>query len=188
MRVESLFLGRKGAWWQTTGSAVIIDDYHVMTVGHNIWSPEGGLTLFISIHRDKRADPKHSGKRYVDAGAVNYQWAQACLEAKKSGFVRKSAWENDFAILRVSKPFHKGCRRMEYQQTPIGTTNVRIYGFPRDMPMVKGEWQASLCFSLSTVTYAPSTSTMLDHDRDTKGGMCKRYYEWLVRDIDNPFL
>lgn len=172
----SLFLGRTGEWWQTTGSGVIIDDYHVMTVGHNIWSLEGGLALCISIHRDERAGPEHLYKRYVDAGAVHYQWAQACFEAKESTFMRKSSWENDLAVLRVSKRFHEGCQRMEYRQTPIGTTDVGIYGFPGDMPIVEGVWQASLCISPSKVTYAPSTSTMLDHDGDTEGGMCKQSY------------
>ncbi|KAI1472812.1 trypsin-like cysteine/serine peptidase domain-containing protein [Daldinia caldariorum] len=170
VRVEALFLGRTGKWWRTTGSAVIFDDYHVMTVGHNVWSREGGLALFVSIHRDRRADPEHLDTRYVDAGAVHYQWAKACSEAKESKFMGKAAWENDFAILRVSKPFHEGCRRMEYGKTPLGDTNVGIYGFPRDMSIDNKVWQASLCFSRSTVTYAPTTSTMLDHDGDTAGG------------------
>ncbi|KAK6957033.1 hypothetical protein Daesc_002318 [Daldinia eschscholtzii] len=184
VRIESLFLGRDGNQWQATGSAVIIDSYHVMTVGHNVWSPEGGLALSISIHRDSRADPKH--KRYVDAGAVHYQWAKACSDAKESRFVKKSSWENDFAILRVSKPFHEGCRPMGYKKTPLGITNVRVYGFPFDGSFINGVWQPCLYFSRSTVKYAPITSTMLDHDGDTERGMYKRSHQRGI--LGAPFL
>ncbi|OTB14486.1 hypothetical protein K445DRAFT_131375 [Daldinia sp. EC12] len=38
------------------------------------------------------------------------------------------------------------------------------------MPIVERVWQASLCYSRSTVTYVPTTSTMLDHNGDTEGG------------------
>ncbi|KAI1662126.1 trypsin-like cysteine/serine peptidase domain-containing protein [Daldinia decipiens] len=169
VRVVAVFQIPTGEWWQTTGSGVIIDDHHVMTVGHNIWSSQGGLALSISIHRDGRADHNDSDKRCVEAGAVHYRWAQACAKANGPEYDR-TYWINDFAILRVSKPFPKGTQPMEYRKTPTKTTSAKIYGFPTDMPKdTKGKWLAYLCYSQGRVTYVP-TSSLLDHDGDTEPG------------------
>ncbi|KAI1482136.1 trypsin-like cysteine/serine peptidase domain-containing protein [Daldinia eschscholtzii] len=170
VRVTALFPTHEGEEHRTTGTAVIIDDYHVMTVGHNVWSAKYGLALSISIHRDGRADPNGLDSRSVDAGAVHFQWVKACKDAQKSKCLKKSSWAYDFAVLRVSEPFNMGCQQMKYKKTPLDKTHVSIYGFPYGIPLVKGVWQARLCLSRSIVTYAPTTSAILDHDGDTKCG------------------
>ncbi|KAI8958373.1 trypsin-like cysteine/serine peptidase domain-containing protein [Daldinia sp. FL1419] len=170
VRVVANFQGSTGKWWQTTGSGVVVDDYHVMTVGHNVWSSKGGLALSINIYRDARVDPSDLDERCVDSGAVHYQWAQACSKAKESRCYRKS-WKNDFAILRVSRPFPEGIKRMKYRKTPTNTIRAKIYGFPTDMPNdPAGRWLAHLCYSHSMVKYASTTNSLLDHDGDTGPG------------------
>ncbi|KAI1472813.1 uncharacterized protein F4812DRAFT_410347 [Daldinia caldariorum] len=138
-------------------TGVAINDYYIMTVAHAIWDSNFGLASSITVIRDIRADPSQENMRCVDAGAVHYQWA------RNPGDTSESTRKNDFAILHVSEPFHRGVQPMAYQEPPTHPTDVSIYGFPRGGPRLR--------YSTShQVKYAPNVSGLLDHKGDTEYG------------------
>ncbi|OTA61475.1 hypothetical protein K449DRAFT_445244 [Hypoxylon sp. EC38] len=141
-----------------SGSGTVIDDHHVMTVGHVIWSRKYGPAVSVTIERDSRAT---RDEYPVDSCTVHFMWAEEFSEP------------NDFAVLRVSKRFHDGIKRMNYKRTPttMAPLSANILGFSSDMPMAgDGEWLGHLCHSPSQVEYAPDTDPLLKHYGDTEKG------------------
>ncbi|KAI1460234.1 trypsin-like cysteine/serine peptidase domain-containing protein [Annulohypoxylon moriforme] len=158
VRVVAEFKDHIGQRRRSSGSGTIIDNRHVVTVGHNVWNPEDGLAVSITIVRDDRADQKNY---HVDSGVVHFQW------------VKVSSVPHDFTILHVSEPFHDQIQHMKYETTPTsgGVVNVGIHGFPYDMPSNdQGHHLAHLCYSQSQVEYVPNDYSMVLHDGDTESG------------------
>ncbi|KAI1097424.1 hypothetical protein F4804DRAFT_339212 [Jackrogersella minutella] len=154
VRVIAKFVDPESKRWLNHGSGTVIDDQHVMTVGHTVWHREYGLAMSITIRRDGRIG---SGIRRVDRGGVHFRWAKDSLT------------RNDFAILHVSEPFCDRIRLMKYKKTPtdVGTIGAKAYGFSSDMPKdADGEWLPHLCWSQSQVRYVPSPDNLLHHDGD----------------------
>ncbi|KAI1393203.1 trypsin-like cysteine/serine peptidase domain-containing protein [Hypoxylon trugodes] len=156
--VESRYVDSNGNLWIGHGSATVIDEHHVVTTAHNVWDDNLGLARSIKISRDHRVDPDD---RYVDYGAVHYQWAHDLSK------------RNDFAVLRVSEPFHDGIRPLGYMKTPfdVGAMDFTVYGFPCDMPKDEdGEQLYQLCFSHSSFRDEPWNRNLIYHDGDTYYG------------------
>ncbi|KAI1417258.1 trypsin-like cysteine/serine peptidase domain-containing protein [Hypoxylon sp. FL1857] len=173
VKVTAQFLVGRRRKFVSLGSGVIIDERHVMTVGHVVWSMDLGLPVSIRIDKDSRADPNGLDCRYVEAGAVHFQWADM------------SSTQNDFAVLRVSTPFHN-TKPMEVQTTPTteNALSVDVLGFSTDMPIaVDGEWLGYLCSSQSQVRYVPSAGPLLDHYGDTEKGASGGPVVWAGRVI-----
>ncbi|KAI0544320.1 trypsin-like cysteine/serine peptidase domain-containing protein [Xylaria curta] len=108
--------------WAT---ATLIDDRHAMTAAHNVVDMEDGCAKTVTICRDSRVDPDGIDRRSVDIAIVHYGWAHSYLE------------QNDFAILRLSKPFPMDkITPMMYRPTPIesGPVAMTIYSFANDLP------------------------------------------------------
>ncbi|KAI1077468.1 hypothetical protein F5B20DRAFT_592783 [Whalleya microplaca] len=135
--------GRRRSFW---GSGTVIDDQHIMTVGHNIWHRKHGRAVSASVYRDSRADRYGSDDRHVDIVAVHSQWIHA------------RSVQNDFAILRISEPFHDNVRPLRYHKTPtdIDSISVKVYGFKDDKPKDgHGTGPLRLAYSDSEVIYRP---------------------------------
>ncbi|KAI1805306.1 hypothetical protein F4811DRAFT_551948 [Daldinia bambusicola] len=156
MMVKATFEGR-GRRRVLKSTGVAINHSYIMTVAHAIWDSEFGLASSIKVIRDVRVGPSQENMRYVDAGAVHYRWA------KNPGCTSESTRKNDFAVLHVSEPFHRGIQPMAYKEPPAHPTDVSIYGFPRGEPRLR--------YSLSRqVKYAPNISGLLGHKGDTNHG------------------
>jgi V8-like Glu-specific endopeptidase len=148
------------------GSGWLIADDLLVTAAHCVYDHANNLGMATQI----RAYVGYHGKKYVTEKDTEVQLRHGEVIVTPSSWVNGKARINDFAFVKLSKPF-TGVKPMPFLPTPSsGNEKLGVVGYPADKQQDDEHGALMYCCS-ETVAIDRSTEGLLSYKISTYPGM-----------------